>query len=68
MSEKELKRLNELRNEIMLVGEIYNDKLWKNYKEYHKLNRLFKLKKTHDVYVDNYNITINQTPHIEKGA
>ena len=23
-------------------------------------NRLFKLKKTHDVYVDNYNITINQ--------
>ena len=44
MSEKELKRLNELRNEIMLVGEIYNDKLWKNYKEYHKLNRLFKLK------------------------
>ena len=40
----ELVRLNELRNEIMLVGEIYNDKLWKNYKEYHKLNRLFKLK------------------------
>ena len=32
MKVNELKRLNELRNEIMLVGEIYNDKLWKNYK------------------------------------
>ena len=44
MKVNELKRLNELRNEIILCGEIYNDKLWKNYKEYHKLNRLFKLK------------------------
>ena len=44
MKVNELKRLNELRNEIMLCGKIYNDKLWKNYKEYYKLNRLFKLK------------------------
>ena len=40
----ELVRLNELRNEIILCGEIYNDKLWKNYKEYHKLKSLLKLK------------------------
>tara|TARA_B110000858_G_scaffold175908_1_gene209685 strand:+ start:603 stop:743 length:141 start_codon:yes stop_codon:yes gene_type:complete len=44
MKVNELKRLNELRNEIMLCGKIYDDKLWKNYKEYYKLNRLFKLK------------------------
>ena len=37
MSKKEIERLNELKIEIMLCGEIYNDKKWKNYKEYWKL-------------------------------
>tara|TARA_R110001632_G_scaffold209749_1_gene334544 strand:- start:483 stop:632 length:150 start_codon:yes stop_codon:yes gene_type:complete len=37
MSELELKRLNELLEEIKLCGEIYNDKKWKNYKEYWRL-------------------------------
>lgn len=37
MSKKEIKRLNELKLEIMFCGEIYNDKKWKNYDEYHKL-------------------------------
>ena len=37
MNELELKRLNELKIEIMLCGEIYNDKKWKNYEEYWKL-------------------------------
>ena len=44
MNELELKRLKELENEIKLCGEIYNCKEWENYMEYHKLNRLIKLK------------------------
>ena len=37
MNEKNVIRLNELRNEIKLCGEIYNDKNWEHYEEYHKL-------------------------------
>ena len=37
MNKNELKRLNELKNEIKLCGEIYNDKSWKNYNEFNML-------------------------------
>ncbi len=37
MSKNELKKLMELRNEIMLCGEIYNDRNWENYDLYNEL-------------------------------
>ena len=39
LNEKEIKKLKELENEIMLCGEIYNDKNWKNYEIFWKLNK-----------------------------
>ena len=48
MIKSELKKLMELRNEIMLCGEIYNDCNWKYYNVYNELvkkyNRLNKKK------------------------
>ena len=37
MNELELKRLNELKEEIRLCGEIWNDPTWENLDEYMKL-------------------------------
>jgi len=44
MSKKELKKLMELRNEIMLCGEIYNDCNWENYDLYNELVKKYNSK------------------------
>ena len=47
MSERELKRYKELRNEIYLCGEIWKDENWK-YKNWEELQML---NKKYEVYV-----------------
>ena len=45
MSEKELKRFKELKNEIYLCGEIWKDENWKykNWEEFQMLNKNVRL-------------------------